>query len=326
MKHKSALTNSTSLFQDPTLVSDSTTVSRSNFSVPNPSNAAASTIARTALGLDPPSSLASVSSVVHRLLTKAPPPTRSSQQRFLNMSYMHHLENRVHSVISNMWADSTTSNRQYLWARFTAFAESRNLNLELQMDWSISLFIEHCLKENKNMLKSTQLQYAKDLAAIASRLQLSVPITRMYMSGLRASGALVPQNQAPPIKFPQLVRLIRASLTVQGKEGEHLPQRLYTQLFFMWKTASRFDEVQRLESRQLQVINNNEILINWADKTKATRADPFRNDTVTILRHTNGIPQIVLDVINNKLRPGQELLPYLVNWFDRWIKKVFPPD
>lgn len=286
--------------------------------MPHSTNAAATTHP-VPLGAAP-RSLPTVASIVTKVLLQKP-ETNQQQQRFLSFNYLHHLEKTALETISKLWADSTVENRRNLWTRFLDFTKANKLQVQdqHQMDWAIVMFLEHLKRLNPEILPSSLLTYAKNLAAIASRLTMVVPITRMYQSGLRASGALIPQAQAPPLPWrPHLEQLARKALAHQSRNQEDmLNLRLYSLLFIMVKTCSRFDEVQRLTRQQMKVLDDKELFIDWKDQTKSTRSDPNREDTKVVLRHDVGLPKELLEVLD-KWR-WNSLLPYNVTWFDKWM-------
>ena len=306
----------------------SPTRSPSNASSINQLNEAAATSLPPAAGVAPRLP-PTVSSIIQQILD--PPQTSTSLPRYLSFNYTQRLETSALQTISKLWADSTIDNRRHLWKRFLEFTNKYKLPIQQAdwMDWSIVIFLEHAARANKHLLPSSLLTYSKTLAAIASRLSMPVPRTRMYQAGLRASGALIPQEQAPPLPFrPHLARLIGASLQYAPPRGaaqnqRMIPKRLFTLLFLMVKTCSRFDEVQRLERQQVVILDNPagpdtvELFIDWKDRTKSSRSDPNREDMKIILRHDPGIPQEVLEVLDKW--EWTTLLPYNVDWFNRWM-------
>ena len=102
-----------------------------------------------------------------------------------------------------------------------------------------------------------------------------------------------------------------------------LGRRLYALLFLAWKTASRYHETHMLQRKQFVEATPRRIIINWSDRTKASRSSPFRPDMVTIVVHQPGIPQPVLDAIA-ELEGDMLLFPHPVEWFDRWLKDQLP--
>ena len=289
---------------------------------PSSSQGSGDSRARVALGLAP-RSVPTVQEILDKLLKPPEPMTTStSRQKFLSLNYDHHLDKAVLSVIQNMWAESTINNRQILWKRFEEFCKMRNLKLLDQMDYAIPLFCEHCKKQNKLIKSSSRLQYSKDLSAIAGRFSIKIPITRMYQTALRAEGATIPQKQAPAITFDHLTQLVHQAL--QHKR-EFLRNTLYTTIYLMYKTASRFDEVHNITHQQINIINNKEIIINWSNRTKTTRVNnQFRADNVICVFDENGHPQIVLDTLND-LRRRPHLFSWTVTAFDKWIKTLPQP-
>ena len=285
-----------------------------------------STRARTALGLDRPFTIPTSEEIVDKLLHPPEKPemmsTNPSRQKFLNMNYESRLQEEVMSVIQQMWAPSTLKSRQLIWIKFEHFCKVRKYKLPQEMDFAIPMFCEYCKKLNKLLKESSRLQYSKSLSAIAGRFSIPVPITRMYQIGLRALGADMPSVQAPAITHPLLTQLVQHALL---HPRAHLRQSLYTTIYLMYKTASRFDEVSNLSHHQVRIINNNEIVISWFNNTKSTRTqNQFRADNVINVYDENSHPQIVLQVLQ-ELRQRPTLLYWTVTAFDKWIKTLPPP-
>ena len=282
--------------------------------------------ARTALGLDRPFTIPTSEEIVDKLLHPQEKPemmsTNPSRQKFLNMNYETRLKEEVMSVIQQMWAPSTLKSRQLIWIKFEHFCKVRNYKLPQEMDFAIPMFCEFCKKLNKLLKESSRLQYSKSLSAIAGRFSIPVPITRMYQIGLRALGADMPSVQAPAITHPLLTQLVQHALL---HPRAHLRQSLYTTIYLMYKTASRFDEVSNLTHHQVRIISNNEIVISWINNTKSTRTqNQFRADNVINVYDENSHPQIVLQVLQ-ELRQRPILLYWTVTAFDKWIKTLPPP-
>lgn len=269
-----------------------------------------------ALGVDPASSTAPTAQQIISDLLSGSDSTKNSPRGFFSFNYTKRLENSALSVIEKIWADSTIENRTRMWKRLHEFATAHGLDVATQLDWVIPLYCEHTFRESRT-LPSTRLTYAKHLSAIATRLSQVVPITRMYMSGLRSLGANRPQNQAPAM-WPQHVFLFaRAALRVPN-----VGERLYTAIFFMWKTASRFDDVSRLTSSQIHKVDNSTLVIDWSNRTKSMRLNPNRSDTFVLLVNEPSLPEPVLRVIQNELPRLGQLLQHTVTWFDKWMKRV----
>jgi hypothetical protein len=182
------------------------------------------------------------------------------------------------------------------------------------MDYCAMLFVESTRATTE---PSTRLKYSKDLAAIATRLGLGSPISRMYQSGLRSQGALIPQKQAPPISIDQVRTLLPRAAQ------ERMGDRLQALLFIMWKSASRFDEAHNLQGDQLLELTETRIIIWWRDRTKTTRQNPFRPDSFVVIEHPTGIPPSILQTLR-ALGKDESLWPHTVEHFDKWLQKALP--
>jgi len=168
---------------------------------------------------------------------------------------------RVMHVCSNTWAPSTTAQRLSLWTRYHKYAR---LHPEKDIGMSMALFIE-----TLPVMSSTKLTYAKTLAATAAKLDIQVPILRLYASGLAASGGTTPTAQASPATRKQVDTLM-----------SHLPVHLAAPILLAWKTASRWDDVTHLQRQNVTVLSPSRIIVQWS-QTKSTRAQPFRASTWT---------------------------------------------
>ena len=217
-------------------------------------------------------------------------------------------------VARSVWANSTWEARQHLWARFNEFCSRWSLDPAKHFDYCVAVFVE---STRATTLPASRLKYSLDLTAIGSRLGHDLTLTRLYQAGLRATGALVPTEQASPVTIEQLRHLAaRATLQRQG-------QRLYAALFLLWKSASRWDDISRLVRRQIVKSGPDEIIINWRDNTKTTRADPFRPDSQTAIRHDPRIPQEVLTALD-QLEPTEPIFAHTTQWFEAWLKQELP--
>ena len=183
------------------------------------------------------------------------------------------------------------------------------------MDYALAMFVE---STRSTTALSSRLKYSLDLSAIATRLGHSqLPLTRMYQGGLRASGALIPTEQATPITLEQLRHLQQQA--PQQRQGD----RLYTALFLLWKSASRWDEISRLSGNQVVRVSPEEIVLSWRDKTKASRSDPHRPDSQVAVRHLPAIPAIVIQTLTD-LKPQEMLWPHTTEWFVKWVQAELP--
>lgn len=283
-------------------------------------NAAPSSTASSVHGPDQVSSSVAAAptaqQIIHKLLS-GESLTTVSRRGFLTFNYAKNLETSVMKTISKIWAESTLNNRNRLWTRLNEFAATHKLDLSTNLDWVIPMYCEHTARESST-IASTRLTYAKSFAAIATRLSTQVPITRMYMSGLRSFGADRPTAQAPAMWPQHVFEFALRALTVPV-----VGARLYTTIFIMWKTASRFDEVARLTSKQLTFMDNNStIIIDWSNRTKSSRLDPNRHDTFIKLAHLPQLPAPVITALQTELPRLAQLMSHTDSWFNKWLHKA----
>ena len=108
---------------------------------------------------------------------------------------------------------------------------------------------------------STKLTY---LSSLQSRLQPTLPLAA-FRRGLRRIAATEDLHQSVPATWNE----VRDALQFLQP-----PQR--AALHLAWRTASRLDEIQRLNRRQIISIENNEIVIWWGAGTKTSQEDPHK--------------------------------------------------
>jgi hypothetical protein len=234
--------------------------------------------------------------------------------RQLSFNPLHHAALAAQRVIAQMWASSTWAARNAIFTRFKEFCQQHHLDPLQDMDFAIILW---CEMQRATTLPSSRLKYSVDLTSMALRLNIQVPIARMYQAGLRASGALMPTHQAPALSLEQLRELQAAALTQRTSE------RLLALMFIMWKSASRFDEASALTGKQLLLVQGKEVIIWWSDRTKTTRTDPFRADLFVIIRHEPMIPPLIARTLR-LLQPAEVLFPHTGGYFNQFLAQALP--
>jgi integrase len=245
------------------------------------------------------------------MLQKPVLPTRN----VLHFNRLRCTQMAAMNIIRNMWQTSTWKTRRNTWDRMQEFADANNLDPLQHLDWAATLFAE---STRATTVPATRLKYVSDLRSIAKRFGIETPICSMYASGLRNSGALIPQNQARPATLDEMHKLARAAMDV--RHGH----RLYAALFLAWKTASRWSEISRLRKDMFLEVSQQRIIISWRDQTKTTRADPFRPDSWAIVIHDPAIPLRVVQAIQELDDQDQWLWSRTTEWFDRWAAKIVP--
>jgi hypothetical protein len=218
------------------------------------------------------------------------------------------MQRRATDIMTALYANSTWDKIRNLTIRLSAFRLQHSLNNTEDLDWSIVMFII----SEPDLAQSTRHSYLKSLSAFYRRMKCDLPLCSILASALTATGALIPLHQARPANMSQLNNLVAQAYSRHG-------HRIMTLYFLMSKTASRFDEVSRLEATQIvsyqQIVpsaDNNysthELILDWRDRTKSTRRDPYRASTWTVIHHQQPLDIIVATL--RQLPPGQTL----VNW------------
>ena len=218
--------------------------------------------------------------------------------------------------------------------RYTAFCEEHNFHPLHDLDWAAALWTE---STRESTVPASRLKYISDMTAMASRLGLSTPISRMYAGGLRGIGAMVPTNQALPIRAEDVKSLAEALL-----RSERDGHRAYTAIYIAWKTASRWGEIQMLQRSQIRLVPPHRkagpqapgapltppwILVEWRDRTKATsKGDCFRPDSWTLIEDPAPFPEPVTRTLREleTEQPDAYLYSRPTEWLERMMRRHLP--
>jgi hypothetical protein len=215
---------------------------------------------------------------------------------------------RAEEVVRSMWAlHSTWRNRAGLFQRLQQHSAA---SPPQSLDWAVTTFVE-----STAIATSGRLQYAKDLVALLARMGHALPITRMYMSGLRSAGALIPNEQAHPIEPWQVLR------SMQLAHEQNQPA-LKAGLFLAFKAAARWSDINRLQRSNIKALSATSLTIHWADATKTTAAEPFAIRGLTVVEHPAGM-QWLVDYLNS-LRPAEFVSPWATDRATAWMKRNTP--
>jgi hypothetical protein len=96
-------------------------------------------------------------------------------------------------------------------------------------------------------------------------------------------------------------------------------------VYLAWKSASRWSDVNRIVGSSVVSSNPTRIIIEWRDRTKTTRTDPYRHDSWTVIEAADGAvhPPQVLRALS-ELQPHEFLWARPTDWLERLIEKTFP--
>lgn len=142
--------------------------------------------------------------------------------------------------------------------------------------------------------------YARNIINILRKLGQPHQELTLLDTALRARGALTPISQAKPLLKSDLLKVIQ--------EVDALTARL---LMLAWKTASRWDEIQRLEPQSILHLSPSEIVLYFGAETKTSRTRPFRPDLFCVVRGdgTEGLAKWIATAMQGKKR-DDKLFPY----------------
>lgn len=175
------------------------------------------------------------------------------------------LEQSVEQYMQAIWSTTTWSQMRSLWNRLTSFAEVN----DMPVDEHTAVIFVHAMEVSVQ----TKHTYARHLINVFRKLGVRHQELTLLDTALRANGALMPMHQARP--------MTRSDMGTICRQSDYLTRHL---LLLAWKTASRWDEVQRLQPRSLLSLLDDEIVLYFGAETKTTRTRPFRPDLFAVIR------------------------------------------
>jgi integrase len=208
----------------------------------------------------------------------------------------------VMATATNTWAQSTVKNRDGLWQRWQVWASN---NRAISPGTDLARFVE-----SLRALPSSKMTYAKGLAAIMQRMHQPVPILRLYISGLRATGALIPQRQAVPLCRRSLERLLQL-----------LSPPLQAAALLAWKTASRWNDLLGLKRKSFLLVEPQRVVIRWGE-TKTSRVNPFAASLWTVVDDDSPARlRPLIQHIESLIHPEAPFLQLSTADLDRWMAR-----
>ena len=169
-----------------------------------------------------------------------------------------------------MWCQTTWLTR----ARLLRMLHSRRLKL----------FDDDVVKLINDMSLSLQTKetYLKHLIALMVQSGKLATHSRLLLKSLIRRGSQIPFQQAQPLTKAQLNKLL-----------PFMTSEMAATVLIAYKTASRAGEVALLKRRDFIVARPDCIILYWGNKTKTTKAHPFRPDTMVVIEgaYTNQIYQ-----------------------------------
>lgn len=175
-------------------------------------------------------------------------------------------ESTCQEVVNTMrmrWADSTRNARNRL---YDELLKIHSVAPRFPLQTAAAIMVQQ-----KNVSIQTKLTYAKNLHTVLRSIGEDATILAHYIAGLRAQGAEKPMQQAAPIT-KQLLLSIDCPLEVR------------VALLLAWKTASRLDEIARLRPESFVESSPDEIILDFADRTKMSRGRPYLPQNLQVIR------------------------------------------
>lgn len=175
------------------------------------------------------------------------------------------LEAQLEATVQKIWSTNTWKMMKSLWNRFVAFGQVAELPLDQH---SAALFVN-----SMSVSMQTKHTYTRNLINVFRKLNKPHGELTLLDTALRAQGALIPLHQALPIPRHDVLR-IYTSIDLNAR----------MQLMLAWKTASRWDEIQRLTKNSILLNTRTEIVLYFWQETKGSRTQPFRPDLFVVIR------------------------------------------
>lgn len=210
---------------------------------------------------------------------------------------------QVESHLIHMWADSTWKGYAGVWGRYTEWCLENSLEVEFSSNACIWIV-------ETGISLQGQHQYAKVLHALMKRFGFCVLHLSLMAAGMRHQGALIPISQAKAITQPELEALLADS-----RVGDSLKLGM----MLAWSTASRWDDITHLTESMCIDRSPERLIISWGDKTKTSRADPFRASAYVDIR--GRYVQEIQRLIQQTPQQQEQLVPWSTAALDTALKK-----
>lgn len=200
-------------------------------------------------------------------------------------------EQEAEQLMEAMWSEATWVQYRSLWRRLQEFAASQGRSAD---DGTMVLFIQHL-----PITTASKHTYARTCINILNRMGHPHPLLTMYDKGLRSSGGEIPLHQAEPMRHGDLLHILPS-----------LPPLMAQGLMLAWKTASRWDEIARLQRTSVLQITEDEIVLYFGAETKTSRTSPFRPELFCVVRGpwTKELGQFLRQRMQT-VQPGLPLIP-----------------
>lgn len=214
---------------------------------------------------------------------------------------------RVATLMSNLWADSTMKQRRQLVERWVKFCEANHLPLT---DETALLFILSI----PDLAPQGQIAYAKALSGTFRHLGWQRQELLTAITALRAQGAEIPIEQATPITKEHVMQLLQVF--------KDLPL-LQLSMVVAWKTASRWGEVALLTRRHFLVVDRKEVIIGWGTLPKGWRSQPFHPSMYTVIVGSGTID--IFNILTNHVKDDEPFCPWDTSTLDSKLSRLEPP-
>lgn len=218
------------------------------------------------------------------------------------------------AAITPMWATRTWEARSSILRRLLDFMDKMHPDLQqLPLGAKMALFVL-----STNTKPSSKLTYLSSLRSLTRRLGLpATPLLDLVGAGLTVRANAMTPVQAPPATPNDLARLSERAWRTD-KSGK-LPMNLYV----MWKSASRWDDLCHLQKNNFLefTANPSQVVIEWA-QLKTNRQQRFRSTGFTVIQEDTAPLTIqVLQRVVSKMTKNEMFTSLTSTQLRHWLRQ-----
>jgi hypothetical protein len=222
---------------------------------------------------------------------------------------------KAHTQRSGYLATSSATSRARLFSDIQAFINRNSIQMSTD---TILIYLESRRKRNGGTLIDSSVHtVAGSIISMLASSEFSAsfrPVQRAalveYRKSLEVGGGTRPTQQALPISRQQMYALIKAA-----------PAHLKAPLFIQWKTAARWDEIQRLTRTRLRLAGTNELLVDYNGNAKNSRFSDLRADMFVVIQHNPALPLFVSSHLQT-LGQTARLTTLTTSQLDKWLRPL----
>lgn len=218
-----------------------------------------------------------------------------------------------------MWASSTWKTNSSLLQRLRLHVAAHPQLSPLPMSLQVADFLASM---KGRVQESTRHSYGKTLRAMARRVGATTAVLDLQLKGIAASATTRTPKQAPPCSFANLHTIFERAWRESELPNSQL-RRLPLILYVVWKTASRWGDLQQLTKKSFltQGTAPAEIVVEWGSGTKTTRFQPYIPSGWTMINEEKH-PMMMQQLKNElrKMKKGEKFCTISTERIRRWLR------